>query len=228
MNDRADRSEQTLSSNSSYEPVSALVDGELDSGGAEFLLRRLTTDEGMHEHWQRCHLVRACLQHEFEGPVWLVGRVRTALENEAAPEGRDRMPALMRFGLGGAIAASVALLAVAGLDYRMSTGGPDPMQSQEEAGFVSQSTALDRQFNARAVPAGFGSAGNAEVRDRGGLRGRQRINRYMIRHSQAAGNTGFNSLMPVLAQPETVRLAPPVSEPAKNPVAGDSGVDDSR
>lgn len=217
MNDRTNTPQPTASPNSNREPVSALVDGELDRGGTEFLLRRLADDEGMHEHWQRCHLVRACLQHEFEGPVSLVGRVQAALENESAPERHNRMSPLMRFGLGGAIAAGVALFAVTGLDYRMSREGAGLAQPDGQPGFVSQSTALDRQFNAEAVPAGFGAVSSDESsRERGWLQSQQRINRYMIRHSQAAGRTGFNTLTPVLTAPEAVRLAPPASAGSTN------------
>lgn len=217
MNDRTDTAESDFSPNGNREPVSALVDGEMDRGGAEFLLRRLADDESMHQHWQRCHLVRACLQHEFEGPVSLVGRVQAALENEASPERPARMPSLMRFGVGGAIAAGVALVAVAGLDYRLGQDGHSSGQSDDRPGFVSQSTALDRQFNAEAVPTGFGARSSDESERAGGVaRSQQRINRYMIRHSQAAGGTGFNSLAPVLAAPATVRLAPPASEETAN------------
>lgn len=218
MKDRNDTAERTVSPNDNREPVSALVDGELDRGGAEFVLRRLIDDEGMHDHWQRCHLVRACLQHEFEGPVSLVGRVQAALENENAPERKAAMSSLMRFGLGGAIAAGVAIFAVTGLNYRMSQEGSNLAQPGDSSGFVSQSTALDRQFNAEAVPAGFGarSSDDESRRESGGLQSQQRINRYMIRHSQAAGSTGFNSLTPVLTAPEVVRLAPPASEEAAN------------
>ena len=217
MNNQTDTAEPTASPNNNRdnnrEPVSALVDGELERPGAEFLLRRLVDDRDMHEHWQRCHLVRACLQHEFEGPVSLVGRVQAALENERAPQRERRLSSVMRFGLGGAIAAGVAIFAVTGLDYRMSREGPNAASSETQPGFVSQSTVLDRQFNAEAVPTGFGTAASDESRrEHVGPPNQQRLNRYMIRHSQATGNPGFNALMPVLTAPETVRLASPASE----------------
>ena len=215
MNDRTEVAESTGISNSNREPVSALVDGELDAEGARFLLRRLADDKDMHRHWQRCHLVRACLQHEFEGPVSLVERVQGALESERAPQRASRMNPVLRFGLGGAIAASVAVVAVTALDYRMSPEQSTTVSSERQPDFVSQPTLFDRQFSAEAVPAGLGTGGGAEpAREMGGVPNRQRINQYMIRHSQAAGSAGFNSLMPVLTRPETVRLAPPTAEDA--------------
>jgi len=216
MNSQTESAEPTSSQNNNREPVSALVDGELERTGAEFLLRRLADDHAMHEHWQRCHLVRACLQHEFEGPVSLVGRVQAALANERAPRRESRMSSVMRFGLGGAIAAGVAIFAVTGLDYRMSREGPSAAPSETQPGFVSQSTVLDRQFNAEAVPTGFGAGASDESprASGGGTPNQQHINRYMIRHSQATGNPGFNALMPVLTAPKSVRLATPASEEA--------------
>ena len=68
------------------EHISALVDGELDPKGAAFLVRRLSDDPHMHHQWQRFHLVRACLQREFSGPVSLVGRVQAALQDEESDD----------------------------------------------------------------------------------------------------------------------------------------------
>src|SRR6056297_2270315 len=114
------------------EPISALVDGELDTKGAAFLIRRLSDDPQMHHQWQRFHLVRACLQREFSGPVSLVGRVQAALQDEAVPERASRLTSLMRMGVGGAIAASVAMVAVFGLANRMdaeNSGLPEAAQA---------------------------------------------------------------------------------------------------
>lgn len=194
------------------EPISALVDGELDPKGAAFLFRRLADDDHMHQQWQRFHVVRACLQREFSGPVSLVDRVQAALRDEAAPERAGRFTSLMRMGIGGAVAASVAMVAVLGLANRIDSEDSAAQQQAQGPGFVSQSTVLDRQFNAPLVPAGFGanreSAGAVDTRSPT----HQRINRYMIRHSQAAGGNGFISLMPVLAAPAAVN--PSIDEPA--------------
>lgn len=211
MNDQTNTPERTATVDRNNEPISALADGELDPKGAEFLIRRLFDDPHLHHHWQRLHLVRACLQREFSGPVSLVDRVRTALEDESAPERGSRFPSLMRIGVGGALAASVTMIAVLGLANRMGAENPGAPQHEQSPGFVSQSTALDRQFNAPVVPAGFGGnqdAGNSAASTSASATQR-RINRYMIRHSQAAGDSGFISLTPVLAAPAVVRSAEP-------------------
>lgn len=200
-------SRETEAVDRNNEPISALMDGEIDPKGAAFLIRRLSDDEHMHSQWQRLHMVRACLQREFAGPVSLVGRVQAALTDEALPERAGRIPSLMRMGIGGAVAASVAAVAVLGLADRMDSENPAAPEQVQAPGFVSQSTVLDRQFNAPLVPAGFGAS-----RDSGGANvstspTQQRINRYMIRHSQAAGGNGFISLTPVLAAPAAVQAS---------------------
>jgi len=187
------------------EPVSALVDGELDPKGAAFLIRRLSDDPHMHERWQRFHLVRACLQREFSGPVSLVDRVQAALQDEAAPERAGRFASLVRMGVGGAVAASVAVVAVLGLANRMDSGSTEAPDGGQAPGFVSQSTALDRQFNAPLVPAGFGTSDDSASGAGPASPTQQRINRYMIRHSQASGGNGFISYTPVLAAPAAVQ-----------------------
>jgi len=185
------------------EPISALADGELDAREAGFLIRRLSADPRLLDEWQRLHALRACLQREYAGPVALVSAVREQLNAEPAPTAP--MGRWLKTGLGGALAAGVALVAVIGLGNRLDTA-PRAEQADEPA-FVSQPTALDRQFSRTVEPAGLGGAradsGNAPIHDR------QRINRLMIRHSQMAGATGFRTLTPVLTEPARVSLAMP-------------------
>jgi sigma-E factor negative regulatory protein RseA len=195
------------------EPVSALVDGELDARGAAFVIRRIAGDDGLSRRWHRFHIVRACLQGEFTGSVSMVSRVHAALADEASPAGRPRAASrLLRLAGGGAVAASVAMMAVVGLGNRVDQQVPATSAGADAPGFVSETTALDRQFSAPAVPAGFGGAG-LEARRAGAAAeansARARINRYVIRHSQAAGGSGFTSFTPVLTAPASVRVANP-------------------
>jgi len=187
----------------SKESLSALTDGELDGKGAEFLIRRISHDAEMHGQWQRFHLFRACMQREFTAHASLVHKVASALDAEPLPRREHGWSSgLLRVGVGGAIAASVALVAVVGLGNRVDPG--PSVNEISEPGFVSQTTALDRQFSPIAVPTSLGSSA-----DRSSLQGnaaatRRQINRYMIRHSQLAGEGGFISFTPVLTAPIAV------------------------
>ena len=213
MNEQEHNPEPTSDDRRASETISALVDGELDPRGSEFLIRRIAEDSGMSRQWQRFHLLRACLQREFTGSVSLVERVRSAIDDEATHDSPRRpVGRMFRAGIGGAVAAGVALVAVVAQDNRVGSERLEDATSAEAPGFVSQTTALDRQFNPAAVPAGFGGARSGDTSGAAARPSQQRINRYMIRHSQAAGNNGFIALTPVLTAPSTVRVVRPPSD----------------
>jgi len=196
------------------EALSALVDGELERAPAEFLIRRLADDAATQSAWQRFHLQRACLQREFPGPVALVERVRLALESEVQPSS-SRTSAWLRYGAGGAIAASVAVVALIGLGNRIDQVPNGDNSGLDAPAFVSQTNPLDRQFSVPATPTGLGAERAAAASpaaialEQQQLLQQQRINHFMIRHHQLAHGQGFISLAPVLSEPSTVTLTRP-------------------
>ncbi|PKL95542.1 MAG: hypothetical protein CVV18_05135 [Gammaproteobacteria bacterium HGW-Gammaproteobacteria-8] len=195
------------------ESLSALCDGELAADEARFLLRRLARDSELQDHWNGLNRVRACIQREYSGPVTLVDAVRLRLEDEPLPSRAEaRLRPWLRAGIGGAIAASVALVAVVGLVNRVDPVAPGT-GSAAVPDFVGQTTALDRQFSRRVEPAGFGGVGREVGVQQ--LSEQQRINRIMIRHSQVAGSNGFISFTPVLAAPALVEVEPSLATAAE-------------
>lgn len=193
------------------EHLSALIDGELDRRESAFLLRRLTTDASMQDDWTRYHLTRACIHNEFPGRIDLVSRVRAAIADERI-DPVSRMSPMARFGVGGALAAGIAMVAVVGLDNRIA---PGPEAVEEAPAFVSQSSALDRQFSRQAVPAGFielPSSPAATPADDP----RERISRYIIRHGQASGGSNFVSFTPILTSDAPVTAVPLESTTAED------------
>lgn len=197
--------------NDREDPLDLLADGELDAKEAGFVMRRLLSDDAARNRWERLHLVRASLRGERVGCDSLVQRVHDALDQE--PSHKSGPAALgqswSRYALGGALAASVAVMAVVGLGDRMQHVGPSA-----SPGFVSQTTALDRQFSASAVPVSFSAIPSPQrivsAPDEQRLQTRQRIDRYMIRHGQLAGLQGLTALTPVLSAPDDVSVANPV------------------
>lgn len=133
--------------------LSALVDGELQADEARFLLRRLQHDDelaGCHERWQLCGDVLRGMA-SAPAPVDFAARVRQAVAAEAlAPVAAPPRRHGWRWG-GGAIAASVALVALFMTRERMPVDVPAPMP-------VIATTA---QLPARApaAPQGDGGAG---------------------------------------------------------------------
>jgi len=109
--------------------LSALVDGQLPADEARFLLRRLQHDEelaGCHERWQLCGDVLRGMA-AAPAPADFAARVRQAV---AAEPRAPSLPAPGRQGWrwgGGAIAASVALVALFMVRDRMPADTPAPM-----------------------------------------------------------------------------------------------------
>lgn len=178
----------TQMNESSRENLSCLIDDELDRKGRKFLLRRLAEDTDMKAAWNRMHMVRACLHQEKLATSDLVSRVAAALDGDPSPQA----PLLTRWVrplAGGAIAASVALMAIVGINSSMLERGPGGANDAEQPGFVSQSTALDEPFTRSAVPVSYDEDRRAQ---------RQRIGSYVLRHHQAVGNSGFISYVPIV------------------------------
>lgn len=193
---------------SSRENLSCLMDGELDRKGRKFLLRRLSSDAEMKGRWSRMHAVRACLHGEHLVSGDLVARVADALDAEAAPS-RSLPARLLRPVAGGAIAASVAVMAIVGINASMLEQQEAVSTQAEEPGFVSRGTSLDQPFTQSAVPVSYSEDRRAQ---------RQRIGRYVLRHNQAAGSTGFASWVPIVTEmnEQDARMQADGSGPARN------------
>lgn len=175
---------------SSRENLSSLMDGELDRKGRKFLLRRIAADANMKAEWSRMHTVRACLHKERLASRDLVARVASALDGEPAPS-RSLATRLLRPVAGGAIAASVAVMAIVGINSSMLDQRGAVSADDEAPGFVSRPTELDRPFTQSAVPVSYSEDRRAQ---------RQRISGYVMRHHQAAGSTGFVSWVPIVTE----------------------------
>jgi sigma-E factor negative regulatory protein RseA len=94
------------------ENLSALVDGELEFDQVRFLLRRTEHDAELRLSWSSYHLGRECLRGEFAGlaSTDFADRVMAALDaGRASRGGTGRW---LRWSAGGAIAASVAAVAL--------------------------------------------------------------------------------------------------------------------
>jgi len=143
--------------NNSNDQISALMDGELEAHECELVVRRLANDDSLKQSWGRYHLVRACLLKEYAGSHDIYSRVRAAVDDESVQHSvAPARHSWLKTSLGGAMAASVALVAVIGLNTRLEPPAESDFNQAVAPGFVSQSTALDRQFNRQAQPVGLG------------------------------------------------------------------------
>ena len=128
--------------------LSALFDGELPREQAEMVIRRVMKDPALRATWGRYALIGACVRSEPLAvalpPVDLAARVRARLVSEpeqaangqiraAASTGAASKASLWRRGaLGGAIAASVALVSLV-LVRQVPTATQAPVQVAQQA-----------------------------------------------------------------------------------------------
>ncbi|MEP7044377.1 MAG: sigma-E factor negative regulatory protein [Dokdonella sp.] len=210
-----------------HEQLSALMDGELERDEMRFLLKRLETDRDLPPRWARYHVVRQTLRRqELVGlPATFADAVMVRLEAEAVVV-RTPRAAWLRWGAGGAIAASVA---VAALVLTRPAGDPlAPAVAQLPLRTAQQSTPINvapasatasvtNDFRApllvpnapiETAPASFGSDFSQPVATD------SRLQSYLIRHYQATGGTGQSAFVPyvLLATPQR---DPSVAQPVE-------------
>jgi sigma-E factor negative regulatory protein RseA len=114
------------------EQLSALMDGELSRDELRFLLRRIESDAGLAQRWSRYQIASTVLKRQYAAPLsdgQFATTVIARLDSGAVPVRQPMTGRLLRWAGGGAIAASVAVLALvatrpAGTDGAMTAAGP--------------------------------------------------------------------------------------------------------
>ncbi|MCG2635177.1 MAG: sigma-E factor negative regulatory protein [Gammaproteobacteria bacterium] len=177
------------------EEISALADGESSSLNSAAGADGWERDPEVRAVWSRYHLISDLLRRDLPpgGPVDLQARVARALEQEptilAPGRFRQRAGALVRQVSGMAVAASVAVAVVLGVQ-QIQTGvsGPDPVVPQmaqiQPQSPPSQTTAADIV----AVSGTRWALAQPEVE--------RRLNGYLIDHSERATGVGVQAMMP--------------------------------
>lgn len=196
------------------ERLSALMDGELERDELRFLLRSVSADPSLGVRWQRYHVSRQVLRRQdllALRPGFADG-VMARLAEEPALRARSAGPWL-RWGAGGAIAASVALAALVVTRPGSSGPGDAVVAARQPAGMAPGSTTIAASpASASALPmpatgevrppllmpnapvdaspASFGAeAGQAVVLD-------PRLQSYLVRHYQSVGGNGQSGFTP--------------------------------
>lgn len=219
-------------SNLSDERLSSLLDGELDEPQRRDAIEALSRDSEARERWERLNLASDALHGNLpEGiDMGFSSRVMAAIADEPAilaPPPRNStvsdsvapasIHAPSRFGrrvAGLAVAASVAALAVMGVDtlYRDDPAAPVPAQLAQKGDASSGYARIAKQSLqpaatlasvnapvAGAVPDATLAAARAEV-----LRAHPelirridpRLHKYLINHSQQAARANIQGAMP--------------------------------
>lgn len=147
------------------EHLSAGMDGELSREELRFLLRRLDHDQQLLAQWDRFHMAGEGQRHELPAIASpdFAARVMLAIEQEQRAGGSRARPGWLRLSAGGAIAASVAVVA---LMATRPAGDGTPVAAGSPTTTVAQTGASPRSPSAgapsapAAAPAWLNSAVN--------------------------------------------------------------------
>lgn len=186
------------------EQLSTLMDGELARDETLFLMRRIDRDDGLVQRWTRYHVSRQVLRRQdvFVLPDNFSDGIMLRIGDEGVPQ-VVRGGRWMRWAGGGAIAASVAvvaLIASAPQGVRNDVSGEPLAASVKSTSVPSVPTSagsgefrppmmspvLDVQ-PASASSEGFSSSSTPID---------PRLQSYLIRHYDAAANSGQSAMMP--------------------------------
>lgn len=205
------------------EQLSAFMDGELERDQTRFLLKRMDGDSDLSQRWARYHVVRQTLRRqEIVFATGFADRVMGVIEAEPARHAYSRH-AWMRWGAGGAIAASVAAAAL--MLVQPQQAGPGSATVAVRSGAVGgvQVAALPAAAAPAAavasVPAGAAFrppllAPSAPIETAPASFGGDlvqpitmdpRLQSYVIRHYQAGGAEGQAAMVPYVLSSAPVR-----------------------
>ena len=156
---------------STRERLSALIDGELDQAEAVRLLDEVTRNSELQRTWEQYHLIGDALQgHMAPGLAMgdLFERVRRQLEAEPVLYQLRvfRLPGLRPLA-GFALAASVAVVTVLGLQAFVLESGPGVTQVARQEASAPVTVASVRHTTSAFDP---------------------RLNAYLLNHSELAGH----------------------------------------
>lgn len=210
-----------------HEQLSALMDGELERDETRFLLKRLATDQELPLRWARYHIVRQTLRRQelTALPAGFAAGVMARLDAESIAHARPTT--WLRWGAGGAIAASVAVAALVLTRPLGESAAPGPgalvaRNTPPSSAPISvapvSATTASNDFQApllapnrpvETAPVSFGSdLGQPVAID-------PRLQSYLIRHYQAAGANGQSAFVPYVLLTAPQRDAAAQAQPVE-------------
>jgi len=214
--------------NPSDERISALVDGELDQQEHQAVVDELLAHGENRKVWGRYHLIGDTLKRSLPGGIDhdFSSRVMAALENEPtvlAPMPQTKSSWRQR-AAGLAVAASVAAVAVLGVQFMYQQDGQTPASqmaqipasllpiSQAQQNIARANTRQGVQQSLRAnIQTVTQSSGAANHVSRPVKRAHpySRLNKYLVDHNQQAPRAAVQGMIPyarIVAYPNSHRL----------------------
>lgn len=167
------------------EQLSAFADDELGASEARLLVARAARDPALRKTLEHYHLTGECLRGalaRFHAPD-LADRVMAALANETVGFNRRRVPRWLKTASGLAVAASVAIIAILGVQQQANSPLPSeivPLTAEQNAPVINY---------ANFQPASWGQT-RPEVRSQ--------LNRYLLQHNEHAVHRPVQGMLPYL------------------------------
>ena len=182
--------------------LSALKDGELDRDAARFLCSRLASDEALRDQWSRWHLIGDALNQRHSAMLsnGLVQAVASAIANEATPK-RQLGPTLIRWVAGGAIAASVALMALMVVPLNGSGDSVGPvggLANQSSSSQVAPSVLTENDLRPQLAPVAQSVSQHESIALPPAVRVDPLVDGWVLRHNAVLAQPSDGTFVPYL------------------------------
>ncbi|GAB4509577.1 MAG: hypothetical protein Tsb0026_10080 [Sulfuricaulis sp.] len=167
------------------EKLSALVDNELDDVSERRVMVALEKDADLRRTWERYHLVRSVLHQELDAayvPPGMAERVAARIDMEPANIGSFRSRKITRYAGTFAIAASVAAIALASVQWfnRPTSAPPAPLAAAQPASdnFIRVGTT------------------HWDMKQQKEPDTESTLNAFLVEHNEFASSSGIGGMMP--------------------------------
>lgn len=181
-------------SEKSREQISALIDGEQETGSV-FILSAISANDELRQTWSRYHLIgetlRGNLSEQYDPDF--ATRVSNAIEREAAYDApRARANSYLKPMAGLAIAASVAFVAVLGV--RQVGVMPGSSSATQVADNRTPSITATQEKPVVAASANTGVVHPDQYRSP--VNASARLNRYLVNYNEYRTSAGVQGMLP--------------------------------
>jgi negative regulator of sigma E activity len=202
------------------ERISALIDGELDAYEQHKAVDELLAHDKNRKAWGRYHLISDTLKHSLPGSIDhdFSSRVMAALDDEPTVLAPSSRTSWGQRAAGLAVAASVAAVAVLGVQFMYQQDSQAPVAQLAQQGSPAQDTTLmakknaqrvGMQANVQTVTESATTAGNASIGVKKGLkRFHPHLNKYLVDHNQQTSQAvqGVVPYARIVAYPNSHRI----------------------
>lgn len=186
------------------EDLSAFIDGELEDGSSDRVIDRLLKEETDRDTWMRYHLIGESMRRSL--PSHLDRRLSASIAARLRDEptvlspARKPLPAYIKPLAGLAVAASVATIAVIGVQQQRQENAAGVQEPRVAT--VQPDIPAERAFHPTARPASIETsrpampAVSAAAQQPVQSRMNPRLNNYLINYNEYHANAGMQGMLP--------------------------------